>query len=99
MKKVAVIGATGYTGQELLGLLFQHGQVEVHSATSKRDIGQQFTFVYPGLSRFTDLTCEVDDADKLADDVDLIFLALPHGQAAHKVSTQVLNKCKVIDLG
>jgi N-acetyl-gamma-glutamyl-phosphate reductase len=99
MKKVAVIGATGYTGQELLRLLLQHGRVEVHSATSKSYTGQQFTFVYPGLSGFTDLTCEVDDVDKLAAEVDVIFLALPHGQAAFKISQQVLEKCKVIDLG
>ncbi len=97
-KKVAVVGASGYTGQELIRLLLQHDQVKIQKAVSRSNEGKSFASIYPGFQNFTDLVCEEADLEQLADQVDLIFLALPHGHAAAKVTTDILSKCKVIDL-
>jgi N-acetyl-gamma-glutamyl-phosphate reductase len=97
-KKVAIVGATGYTGQELVRLLLQHENVKIHAAVSHSNDGKTFAAVYPGFQKFTDLVCQEADLYQLAKDVDLIFLALPHGHAASKVTSDILKKCKVIDL-
>jgi len=97
--KVAIVGVTGYTGQELVRLLLSHENVEIKSAVSYSHNGKLITNVYPGFSKTTDLICEEADLEKLAAEVDVIFLALPHGQAASKVNEKVLAQCKVIDLG
>jgi N-acetyl-gamma-glutamyl-phosphate reductase len=97
-KKVAVVGATGYTGQELIRLLLQHDHVKIQKAVSHSNEGKSFTSIYPGFQNFTDLVCEEADLDQLADQVDLIFLAMPHGHAAATITPNILSKCKVIDL-
>jgi N-acetyl-gamma-glutamyl-phosphate reductase len=99
LKKVAVVGATGYTGQELIRLLLQHETVEIQTAVSHSNEGKSFASVYPGFQKVTDLVCAEANLEQLADQVDLIFLALPHGHAASRVTVDVLQKCKVIDLG
>lgn len=100
MKKVAVIGGTGYAGQELIRLLLQHGGVEIHAVTSQSYAGAKFNQVYPSFNYFTSLTLEEDqDLLKIANQVDLIFLALPHSFAARKVDQEVLKQCCVIDIG
>lgn len=98
-KKVAVVGATGYTGQELVRLLLQHDQAQLHFAVSQSSGGKKFSSVYPGFQKHTDLVCAEGELEKLAEEVDLLFLALPHGNAAGKVTESILAKCKVIDLG
>jgi N-acetyl-gamma-glutamyl-phosphate reductase len=99
VKNVAVVGATGYTGQELIRLLVQHPSVKVHTAVSSSNTGKTFASVYPGLSKLADFTCSADNIETLSSEVDLIFLALPHGLAAKMVSQEVLEKCAVVDLG
>lgn len=99
MKKVAVIGATGYTGQELIRILVQHPNVQIHSAVSSSKSGKAFSSVYPSLSKMADFTCSADDIEKVSTEVDLIFLALPHGLAAKMVTQEILDKCFVVDLG
>jgi len=104
LKKVAVVGATGYTGQELVRLLVQHELADIHSSVSQSNSGKTFASVYPGFQKFTDLICSETDLenpgkfDELAEQVDVLFLALPHGHAAAKVTSSILKKCKVIDL-
>ncbi len=99
MKKVAVVGATGYTGQELIRLLLQHEKVDLHTAVSQSSGGKKLADVYPSLAKFTDLTLSAEHVEDVADNVDLIFMALPHGIAAKTVTKKVLDKCAVIDLG
>ncbi|MBA3993662.1 MAG: N-acetyl-gamma-glutamyl-phosphate reductase [Cyanobacteria bacterium DS2.3.42] len=99
MKKVAVIGATGYTGQELIRILVQHPEVKVHSAVSSSKGGKPFASVYPSFSKTADFTCSSDSIEAISTEVDLIFIALPHGLAAKMVNQDVLDKCAVVDLG
>jgi N-acetyl-gamma-glutamyl-phosphate reductase len=99
MKKVAIVGATGYTGQELVRLLLQHDQVEIKALTSQSYVGSKFSNVYPNAARFTDLLCSEGDIEKLSTEVDVIFVALPHGHAAKAITKKVLDNCRVIDLG
>jgi N-acetyl-gamma-glutamyl-phosphate reductase len=95
---VAIVGATGYTGQELIRLLLQHPEVQIASAASHSNNGKSFASVYPGFQSIADFTCKEADLMQVAEQVDLIFLALPHGQAASIVNAGILQKCKVIDL-
>lgn len=99
MKKIAVVGATGYTGQELIRILVQHPNVKIHTAVSNSNSGKTFASVYPGLSKMADFTCSAEDVSTLSSDVDLIFLALPHGHAAKMVNQDILDKCAIVDLG
>lgn len=99
MKKVAIVGATGYTGQELVRLLLQHDGVEIQALTSQSYSGKKFSSVYPNAVKFTELLCSEGDIEKLSTQVDLLFIALPHGHAAKAVTAKVLENCRVIDLG
>jgi len=99
MKKVAVVGATGYTGQELIRLILQHDKVSLHTAVSQSSGGKKLAEVYPSFAKFTDLTLSAEHIEDVAAKVDLIFMALPHGIAAKSVTKKILDKCAVIDLG
>ncbi len=98
-KSVAVVGATGYTGHELIRLLLQHPRIKLKTAVSQSSAGKNLANVYPNMERFTELVCSSSSLESLADETDLIFLALPHGHAAERVTEGILEKCKVIDLG
>jgi len=97
--KVAIVGATGYTGQELVRLLLRHPQVEVNAVTSRSYVGKKLSDVFPSLRNNTALVCTDTELAALAKNNDFVFLALPHGEAAGSVTKDVLNDCKIIDLG
>ena len=96
---VAIIGATGYTGQELIRLLLQRDDVKIHAATSQSYKGERFASVYPNALGLSDLVCSEANLEALAHDVDVMFLALPHGHAAAQINQNTLKQCVVIDLG
>lgn len=98
MIKAGIIGATGYAGNELVRLLTQHPQVQVHTLSSHSYAGKDFSEVYESY-RHKDYACEEENIEKMADECDVIFLALPHGIASKKISQDILSKTKVIDLG
>lgn len=97
--KAAIIGATGYVGQELFRILYNHHNVEVTKATSVSYIGKNYADIYQNFNKITDLICTEDDTEKIAEECDVMFIALPHGIASKKVTKSVLEKCKVIDIG
>ncbi|MBX2860028.1 MAG: N-acetyl-gamma-glutamyl-phosphate reductase [Vampirovibrio sp.] len=99
MLSVGIIGSTGYGGQELVRLLHQHPNVEKIALTSKSYAGHPYSSVYKSFYKIVDVHCQPEDMQQLAEDVDVIFLALPHGLAAEKVTPDVLEQAKVIDLG
>ena len=93
--RVAVAGATGYTGQELLRLLSRHPGVVVTAATSS---GATAARRLPGLTRLWNGSIVPLDAEALAKDADLVFLALPDASAAELGPRLVGAGLRVIDL-
>ncbi len=99
MIQAGVIGATGYAGSELVRLLLQHPNVELKTVTSQRYIGKYFCDVYENYRQMSPLICEEEDIEKMAEQCDVVFLALPHGVAAKKVTKEILQKTVIIDFG
>jgi len=98
MLKVAIAGATGYTGAELIRLLVQHPKVEIVCVTSEQSSGEPLTTRLPSLKGFSDLTLEKFDADRVAENADFIFSALSHTKAMKPVSRWINSGKKVVDL-
>ncbi|HEX8094812.1 N-acetyl-gamma-glutamyl-phosphate reductase [Jatrophihabitans sp.] len=94
---VAVAGASGYAGGELLRLLAGHPDLEVIAATGHSHAGQPVTDLHPQLVSYGDLVFSDTSADVLAA-ADLVFLALPHGASAALVA-ELPGHRKVVDLG
>lgn len=99
--KVAVVGASGYTGQELLRILLNHKGVELVCATSRQYAGQQLSDVFPRLKKVpgSDFLFTDSDVDAIsATGAQAAFLALPHGVAASYAGGLVDRGLRVIDL-
>ena len=97
--KVGIIGATGYTGVELVRLIQQHPHLELAFAGSRHAAGKSLSSVWPGLSGAVDIPLELTDVSLIADRCEVVFLALPHGQAAHLVPELLERGLRVVDLG
>jgi N-acetyl-gamma-glutamyl-phosphate reductase len=99
--KIAVLGASGYTGAELVRLLLRHPRVEIALLTADRRAGQEMRTVYPQFSPF-DLPAlvTIESIDWKTAGVDLAFCALPHGttQTVIKDLMAKAPKTKVVDL-
>ncbi len=78
MLKVAVTGASGYMGAELLRLLSVHPKVRISAVTSERLAGERLDRLYPHLRGLSDLVFQEIDGERLAGGADVVFLALPH---------------------
>jgi N-acetyl-gamma-glutamyl-phosphate reductase len=98
MHNVAVIGASGYTGVELLRLLAGHPDVAVTCVTSRQQAGQQLGEVFPSLAGVYDLTFEALEPAALAGRADLVFTAVPHQAAMGMVPQLLAAGCRVVDL-
>ena len=99
MIKAAIIGATGYTGITLMEILLKHKDVEIKYITSKSYAGKKFSQIYPKFEGLTNLVCIEENIDEISKNVDVIFIALPHGIASGKINNDILKNTKVIDLG
>lgn len=97
MKKVAVVGATGYTGVELLRLLVNHPQVEITHVTSRANVGSRVDAMFPNLRGFLDLDFSEPEAEQLAE-ADLVFFATPNGVAMKSAAELLDAGTKMIDL-
>ncbi|MFZ3065538.1 MAG: N-acetyl-gamma-glutamyl-phosphate reductase, partial [Nitrospirota bacterium] len=75
MLKVAIVGASGYTGVELIRLLSNHPDVEITVVTSEQSAGKKISSIFPSLTNIFDKTLEPLDADLIAKKADLIFTA------------------------
>jgi len=93
--QVAIVGASGYTGGELLRLLHDHPGVRVRQASSRRNAGTPLQSVHPHLRGRTDLVfCTPDDVSAC----DVLFLCMPHGEAAGQMDRWSQVAPRVIDL-
>ena len=97
--KAAIIGVTGYVGQELFRILNLHPNVEITHITSVSYQGKELSEIYENFKSTTTLVCSAADVEKIADVVDVMFIALPHGIASKEITQSIIDKCKVIDLG
>ena len=93
--RAAIVGASGYTGGELLRLLLSHPHVEVTQVTSERLDGQFVNFTHPNLRRRTTLKFVRSSA---LGPVDLLFLCLPHGSAAGRIDEFAQLSPRIVDL-
>src|SRR5450759_2875393 len=100
-KKVAIIGASGYSGEELVRLLLHHPHVELVAVTSRQNAGQTLAQVFPKFAshpKSKSLRFSEPNAKVLAKQADVVFLALPHGVAAEYAVPLLNVGCVVIDL-
>lgn len=92
-----MVGATGYTGVELLRLLVSHPEVEVSQVTSRANAGSRVDAMFPNLRGFLDLSFTEPDPAQLADS-DLVFFATPNGVAMKSAAALVKAGTRLIDL-
>jgi LysW-gamma-L-alpha-aminoadipyl-6-phosphate/LysW-L-glutamyl-5-phosphate reductase len=95
-RKVSIVGASGYTGGELLRWALIHPEMEVAQLTSERFAGIPVTKLNPNLRGFTQKTFE--SVKTLNTDVDALFLCLPHKVSAQFVKQYLETGVKIIDL-
>ena len=99
--RVAVIGGSGYAGEELARLLLAHPNTDLVAVTSRQHAGETVADVFPRFShderaralKFTNL-----DPTRVVDGADIIFLALPHGASAEIAKSLLGLAARVIDL-
>ncbi|MDE2484312.1 MAG: N-acetyl-gamma-glutamyl-phosphate reductase [candidate division NC10 bacterium] len=96
--RVAVVGASGYTGVELLRLLISHPAVEITALTSESYADLPIDEVFPSLFGILKLACNKFDAREVAKRADVIFLAVPHKTAMTAAVELLPSGRKVIDL-
>ncbi|AFL83995.1 N-acetyl-gamma-glutamyl-phosphate reductase [Belliella baltica DSM 15883] len=95
--KIAIVGATGFTGSELARLLCQHENVTIKHITSERHQGKLFSDLHAQFLGIIDQELESADVIKESE-LDVIFLALPHGVSMDFVKKWKHKKSKIIDL-
>jgi len=96
--RVAVLGATGYAGVELLRLVLQHPRVRLAIVTSQQFVGKRVSDVYPSLAGKCDLFLDELRVERIAPHIDLALAALPHEASMEVVAELVERGKKVIDL-
>ena len=100
-KKVAIVGASGYSGEVLVQLLLNHPHAELVAVTSRQNAGQTLAQVFPKFAshpKSKTLRFVEPNAELLAKQADVVFLALPHGVAAEYAIPLLAAGCVVIDL-
>lgn len=97
LMRVGVVGASGYSGGELLRYLSQHPHFEVDYIAAGSNAGNQITSLHQQLQHLDRKVFEATSVDR-CNEVELLFLALPHGESAAIVS-QINPEVKIVDLG
>lgn len=98
MKRVAILGATGYTALELLKILVRHPQVTVSALTTRQEGSPRISSIHPSLTGLIDLRCENLSHEEVGKRSDLVFLALPHTASMEAVPQLLDAGCRVVDL-
>ncbi|MEI6986358.1 MAG: N-acetyl-gamma-glutamyl-phosphate reductase, partial [Rhodospirillaceae bacterium] len=94
--RIAVLGASGYTGAELLRLLLRHPAADIRVLTAERQAGKAMAEVYPHLAPFgLPNTIKIGDVDWA--EIDFVFCALPHGTTQEVIATLPAG-VRVVDL-
>lgn len=96
MYKVAIIGATGYTGAELVRILARHSFINISYLTTQQYIGKSFSEVFPAFKGICDI--KLNELVLSEIDADIVFTALPHHESYKVVEPLISRGLKVIDL-
>src|SRR5262245_30482608 len=100
-RKVAIVGASGYSGEELVRLLLGHTHAELTAITSRQCAGQTISQIFPRFAshpKSKQLRFSEANAELLARQAEIVFLALPHGVAAEFAVPLLQAGSIVIDL-
>ena len=98
--KAGLVGVTGYTGMELARLMTHHSSMELVRVTSRKEAGKKLADIYPFLNRLPlgELVITQPDPSDLAEECDVVFLAVPH-KTAMEIAAELLDQdVKVVDL-
>lgn len=100
MKRVGLVGVTGYTGMELARILLGHPGMRLTQVTSRKEAGKSLMDVYPFLqgTELADLRIAMPDMSFLAANCDLVFLAVPHCTAMEMAAELRAKGVRVVDL-
>ncbi len=98
MKKIGVLGGTGYVGSQLLSILFNHPGVKIAWVTSEKYSGKLLSDSFPHLNKLVSIRCNSVSAIKDLDPVDLVFSCLPAGFSMNFVDKFFRANSIVIDL-
>lgn len=98
MIRVAVIGATGYAGAEVVRILCGHPDVELTLLSSRQYAGVRYDQVYPAMTGHVDLVCEELSMERTCELADVVFTALPHKIPMSIIPELLRRGKKVIDL-
>ncbi|MFH1753821.1 MAG: N-acetyl-gamma-glutamyl-phosphate reductase [Candidatus Omnitrophota bacterium] len=98
MLKVGIVGATGYTGEELVRIISRHSNATITSLTAVIDKPAKISQIFPSLAGRCDVVCKELDVDEVSKACDLVFLALPHKVSMKYAGQFLKNGKKVIDL-
>lgn len=96
--RIAIAGASGYAGAELVRLVALHPQFELVTVTSEKSAGLPVGTVFPSLAGFVPLSFQALTPESIAEQVDAIFLALPHTKSLAPVSSCMEKGKFVVDL-
>ena len=99
MTKIGIIGASGFTGAELLRLCAQHPEFQVSLATGDSQAGNRVADLYPSLAAAYPDDSFVSYGAELLDDVEAVFLGLPHGKSQEIMGDLIDSGVKIVDLG
>lgn len=96
-KRIGIIGATGYTGSELVRILINHPDIEICMITSESRAGERFSDVHPSFQGIEDQKLvSINQIEEV--ELDLVFLALPHGVSMDFVKRFHDKAFKIVDL-
>jgi N-acetyl-gamma-glutamyl-phosphate reductase len=98
MINVGIVGATGYAGEELIGLLLNHPQVRITNISAKIDLPQDISDIFPKFKGRISLICKEPDIKEIIQKCDLVILALPHTVSMDLVPQLLKAGKRVIDL-
>ncbi len=95
---VAVAGASGNVGGELLRLIAEHPNLELKTVTASSMVGQKVSALHPDVTKFADVVFSENNAQKLSGH-DVVFLALPHSKSAEVAAWLQDENCLILDCG
>jgi N-acetyl-gamma-glutamyl-phosphate reductase len=97
--RVAVVGATGYAGAELVRYLARHPRVRLTAVTSEQSAGKALGEVLPSVRGKLELALDAFEPAAIANRCDVAFTALPQGKSAEGVAALLAGGCRVVDIG